>query len=425
MYNSMTEKTKLLGRSASMDLTSPRPTTAMMRSPLDNSLNNNEFDMRRAPSPGAQSDSGVIPVPVKNRKKPSKNQHVPLPPAAGHMPMAAGRRRRIKPAQAGEHVSDAEDETSAFVPIATTMRRVYSVCIAQELDMKLLLQSLEGASARTQTFNEEVVHVRLSSWARNSDAFLLPTYGTVVLWNVPLGSEKLLLNIMRQSLTEKGDDSSPTSHIGTNGTATSVSSNLLENPPDDTFDYMYIHNDAGDDRSAHLRFRIENNTLLLPIDTPERDLKHWLACSYGLATSVKLDSFELAISKTIEVTSHIPEELARDGHIALTKKEVSQYIGELYIQKASVNLMFDILDAPDFFWDEDELALIYKRCRKMLDIDQRVEVLNRRLDVLAELLAILREEKSEQNSHRLELVVIWLIVVEILLGVSTIAVTYI
>lgn len=45
----------------------------------------------------------------------------------------------------------------------------------------------------------------------------------------------------------------------------------------------------------------------------------------------------------------------------------------------------------------------------MLDIDQRVEVVNKRLDVLEQLLEILRAEKSEQHSSRLEWIVIWLI----------------
>ena len=38
----------------------------------------------------------------------------------------------------------------------------------------------------------------------------------------------------------------------------------------------------------------------------------------------------------------------------------------------------------------------------MVDIDQRVEIVNMRLDVVRELLEILRVELSEQNGTRLE-----------------------
>ena len=71
----------------------------------------------------------------------------------------------------------------------------------------------------------------------------------------------------------------------------------------------------------------------------------------------------------------------------------------------------------------------------MVDIDQRVEIVNMRLDVVRELLEILRAELSEQHgtrlevhritassiSHELQWVVIWLIVVEVVLGLSALA----
>ena len=92
----------------------------------------------------------------------------------------------------------------------------------------------------------------------------------------------------------------------------------------------------------------EENTTLM-------DIRNRLAISYALATSVKLGSFEAGIEKTIEDSRCIPEELSTKGHISLSKQEVSRKIGELYMQKSSVNLMYDILDAPDFFWDFDNL----------------------------------------------------------------------
>ena len=117
---------------------------------------------------------------------------------------------------------------------------------------------------------------------------------------------------------------------------------------------------------------------------------------------MKLASFEVAVEKTIRESRFIPEELALKGRISLSKNEVSQMIGELYMQKSSVNLMYDIIDAPDFFWDFDNLRAIYQKCRRMVDIDQRVEIVNMRLDVVRELLEILRVELSEQHGTRLE-----------------------
>eukprot|EP00045_Choanoeca_perplexa_P017745 m.264356 g.264356 ORF g.264356 m.264356 type:complete len:115 (-) comp17622_c0_seq6:6229-6573(-) len=75
-----------------------------------------------------------------------------------------------------------------------------------------------------------------------------------------------------------------------------------------------------------------------------------LALSYAFATSVKLDTLEVAIEGTIQATQHIPEELAAKGKIDLSKQEISKYIGELYIQKSAVNLTGDLLDSPDWLW---------------------------------------------------------------------------
>ena len=84
-----------------------------------------------------------------------------------------------------------------------------------------------------------------------------------------------------------------------------------------------------------------------------------------------------------------------------------------------VSLIYYIL--AEFFWDFEQLRYvsivfaaylivnantvfraIYQRCRRMVDIDQRVEIVNMRLDVVRELLEILRVELSEQHGTRLE-----------------------
>ena len=104
---------------------------------------------------------------------------------------------------------------------------------------------------------------------------------------------------------------------------------------------------------------IDSGRMIIPEEhTPLLDIRNRLAISYALATSVKLGSFEDGIEKTIQDSRYIPEELAIKGHISLNKQEVSRKIGELYMQKSSVNLMYDILDAPDFFWDFDNLRFV-------------------------------------------------------------------
>jgi uncharacterized Rmd1/YagE family protein len=142
-----------------------------------------------------------------------------------------------------------------------------------------------------------------------------------------------------------------------------------------------------------------------------------------LATSLKLGVFEVQVDNVIEGFESIPQELATEGKVvSLTKHQVSCKIGEIFIYKASLNLMYDILDKPEFFWDYPDLEAIYNISRRNVEIDQRVEVLNKRMEVLSELLSILQEEKSEQHSTKLEWIVIWLIIFEVVIGVLDILV---
>lgn len=149
---------------------------------------------------------------------------------------------------------------------------------------------------------------------------------------------------------------------------------------------------------------------------PNEDILSKLAVSHGLAQSVKLGTFESAIRKTFNHTKHIPEDLAKFGRISLSRREIRRKMGELFIERSSVNLHFDVLDTPEFFWEYSELEPFYAMTANYLDIETRVEVLNQRLDVIHELFEMLGNELNHQHSSRLEWTIIWLIIIEVCLS---------
>jgi uncharacterized Rmd1/YagE family protein len=116
-----------------------------------------------------------------------------------------------------------------------------------------------------------------------------------------------------------------------------------------------------------------------------------------------------------ERTNKISREMAKTGSVKLSTKALSRMIGSLHIQRSDVNLNSDILDAlPDFLWDEDEYEAVYRKTRKYLDMEERVDILNKRLDIVRELLEILHNQAAEQHSVRQEWIIIWLIFGELL-----------
>ena len=103
-----------------------------------------------------------------------------------------------------------------------------------------------------------------------------------------------------------------------------------------------------------------------------------IAISQALAQNVKLQQFEEEVQTTIENNSHIPLQLSTSGKIKLTKKEISKKIGELFLVKTKINLHYDLLDTPEFFWEYPQYENQYEKTIKYLDIKSRVEVLNKK-----------------------------------------------
>lgn len=77
-------------------------------------------------------------------------------------------------------------------------------------------------------------------------------------------------------------------------------------------------------------------------------------------------------------------------------------IGELFILRISIHLNGSVLDTPELFWVEPQLEPVYQAVRSYLEIDQRVGLLTDRLDVIADLLAVLKEQLSHGHGEKLE-----------------------
>lgn len=107
-----------------------------------------------------------------------------------------------------------------------------------------------------------------------------------------------------------------------------------------------------------------------------------LAVSYALAQSSKLDYFEEDIDYSIADARSLAEELAKFGYITLDHKSLNKKIGRLYLKKNEINLDTDILDTPDYFWDNDKYQTHFATVVKYFEISKRTEVINHRLGII-------------------------------------------
>jgi uncharacterized Rmd1/YagE family protein len=204
-------------------------------------------------------------------------------------------------------------------------------------------------SLATQDFDTEV---------HTPEVFLFE-YGTVVIWGMSLQEEKRFLKeIAKFEVDKLGKDEIET----------------------EEFNFYY---------TREYQARIYNDFISL------REKKHYmtkLAISHALSQSVKTSLFEDLVDNTIDETKDIPAQIATSGKINLNKKQINMQIGELFILRISIHLQGSVLDAPELMWAEPQLDPIYQAVRSYLEMDQRVGLLTERLNVIGDLLTVLKDQ---------------------------------
>jgi len=214
-------------------------------------------------------------------------------------------------------------------------------------------------------------------------------YGTLVIWGMTVQEEKRFLKeIAKFEVDKLGKDEIET----------------------EEFNFYY---------TREYQARIYNDFISL------REKKHYmtkLAISHALSQSVKTSLFEDLVDQTIDNTKDIPAQIASTGKINLNKKQINMQIGELFILRISIHLQGSVLDAPELMWAEPQLDPVYQAVRSYLEMDQRVGLLTERLNVIGDLLAVLKDQLTVTHGELLEWVVIILIFAEVLVAAINIVV---
>jgi uncharacterized Rmd1/YagE family protein len=248
----------------------------------------------------------------------------------------------------------------------------FAFCSATSYQLKPLFEALKDKYKTTSY--RDVIHVEISGTRTYGDAFFFG-YGAAVFWNI---TKEVALELLAEVKPFE------------------IESN--EEIEIDEVTYIYS-------QSAKI---VEDEIIL-----PDHEALTKLAVSHGLAQSVKLGSFELAIQKTFNSTQYIPADLAKQGRIPLSRSEIRRKMGELFLERNSISLHVNVLDTPELFWDYPELEPIYRMIANYFDIEKRSHVLNQRLEVIHELFEMLGTELNHQHSNRLEWIIICLIVIEV------------
>ncbi|KZF21631.1 sporulation protein-like protein RMD1 [Xylona heveae TC161] len=255
----------------------------------------------------------------------------------------------------------------------------------------------EGGDTTLATGEHDEVHrtddvrgdtVDFDTEVHTPEVFLF-NYGTVVIWGMTLKQEQRFLKEIAKFEQEK-----------------------LSQDDVQTEDFNFYY-------TRDYQARIYNDFISL---RDKRNYMTKLAISHALAQSVKTSLFEDLVDNTIEMTKDIPERIALEGKVNLTRRQLNMQIGELFILRINIHLQGSVLDSPELMWAEPQLEPIYVAVRSYLEMDQRVGLLTERLDVIADLLAVLRDQQTHTHGEYLEWIVIVLIAAEILVAAINIVV---
>ncbi|EJD05487.1 DUF155-domain-containing protein [Fomitiporia mediterranea MF3/22] len=251
----------------------------------------------------------------------------------------------------------------------------------------ILIQQHDGPADNSSQKKKDRKRRKFDAGGSNDAEIFMFEYGTVVIWGMSEAEEKRFLSSIKRFEVERL-------------------------PPEDMemedLNYYYANYS-----------RIFNDVITLRRGS---GFMTKLSLSHALAQSVKISLFEMLISSNIEHTKDVPEIISETGKVGMPHKEIMQQIGELFLLRMNINLVGSVLDVPEIFWSYPDLQPLYEAARSYLEIPQRVHLLNTRVEVLQDMLQLLKESVSSKHSERLEQIVIALIGVEIVLGIVTIIV---
>lgn len=226
--------------------------------------------------------------------------------------------------------------------------------------------------------------------------------GSVVFWNCNDIETNNVLNFLRNferesyvsALVHGESEVMPYTYISS--TAVDVEGDLVA---------------EGSDLNVASRAFFQNGKFYL---TPDSDnFLYKYTFSNAIAQSIKLGMWEATLDRYIDSMEYLTEDLKRGRRLRISRAAMLRKTGELFALRHSINLSSDLLDAPDFYWDREELEGLYLQVCSYFSITRRTKVMNEKINHCVELAELVSHNLNDAHHIRLEWMIIILIMVEV------------
>jgi len=152
-----------------------------------------------------------------------------------------------------------------------------------------------------------------------------------------------------------------------------------------------------------------NMVTVSQLDTPVLQLIAQL-----LAQSSALEIIEHEVEEFLAESERMTGFLKRSGWPFGKRQKLLAFIGEGLSAKHRIINQLAILWDPETTWEKEDLYFIYRRLFAALDIKERIEKIEKMLNLCAEVSDMLLETLNTRRAEILELVIIALIALEII-----------
>ncbi len=134
-----------------------------------------------------------------------------------------------------------------------------------------------------------------------------------------------------------------------------------------------------------------------------------------LAQSVAMENFENIVDELLDNAEKVNKELEKAGKLRIKSKEIIKFIATDQSIVQYIISKLSLLDNPEITWEKEELGVFYSRLSDMFELRPRFRNLQFKIDFVKDNFEFLLDLLRHHSETRLELIVIWLFVVELVL----------
>ncbi len=165
----------------------------------------------------------------------------------------------------------------------------------------------------------------------------------------------------------------------------------------------------------------QNQVLFDRVIVTAEDEKYWQILGMLLAQSIALDFYEKKVDQLLaEFSGRLRMSTSWLRRILFPKtSEIIANINETISLHQDIITNLEVLDKPDLTWEGMDLDKLYREFLSMVELPERIAILEQKLNLLKEHMGTALTIVSAQRMEVLEIVIILLIALSILQGLLT------